>query len=155
MENVFKVPRSNASIVYYKRKFSVLNLTVVLNKIVYNAMWDESLCGREGVHIANALVTILKEIVEDNPLLEHLTLWSDSCVPQNRNSIMSTAIQYFLNSSASKNLKQIDQKFSESGHGLVQEVDSAHSIIERFLRKKCIYFHRDWLKNSEKFLNEN
>lgn len=129
---------SNASTVYYRRKFAKLNLTVAINKIIYNAMWDESLCGREGTHIANALIKILKRIADDNPMLEHLTLWSDSCVPQNRNSIMSAAIQYFLNTTES-NLKKIDQKFSESGHGQVQEVDSAHSVIERFLRNKFIY----------------
>lgn len=132
MENVFQLPISNASKIYYRRKFSVLNLTVVINKIVYCAMWNELLCGREGTHIANALIKVLKLIVEDNTSLEHLTLWSDSCVPQNRNSIMSAAIMNFLNSSASKNLKQIDQKFSEPGHGQIQEVGPTASLKNSF-----------------------
>lgn len=139
MENVFQLPISNASVVYYRRKFAVLNLTLVMNGVVYCAMWDESLCGREGTHIANALIKILKRVLADNPWIEHLTLWSDSCTPQNRNSIMSAALQCFLDSDESFNLRRIDQKFSEAGHGLVQEVDCAHSVIERFLRKKFIY----------------
>ena len=49
-------------------------------------MWPESTCGRAGTHLVNALVTGLKEIVVDNPVLEGLTLWSDSCIPQNQNS---------------------------------------------------------------------
>lgn len=139
MENVFQLPISNACVVYYRRKFAVLNLTLVINKVVYCAMWDESLCGREGTHIANALIKILKRILADNPWIEHLTLWSDSCTPQNRNSIMSAALQCFLNSEESVNLRCIDQKFSEAGHGQVQEVDSAHSVIERNLRNKFIH----------------
>lgn len=139
MENVFQLPISNASVVYYLRKFAVLNLTLVINGVVYCAMWDESLCGREGTHIANALIKILKRVLADNPWIEHLILWSDSCTPQNRNSIMSAALQCFLDSNESFNLRQIDQKFSEAGHGLVQEVDCAHSVIERHLRNKFIH----------------
>lgn len=101
-------------------------------------MWDESLCGREGTHIANALIKLLKRITQDNPLLQRLTIWSDSCVPQNRNSIVSAAIQRFLDSSVSW-LGEIDQKFSEAGHSQIQEVDTAHSVIEKFLRRKFIY----------------
>lgn len=138
MENVFQVPITNASIAYYSRKFSVLSFTLVLNKTVYNAMWNEALCGREGTHIANALIKLLTRIVQDNPHLEELTLWTDSCVPQNRNSIVSAAIQRFIDSSVS-HLKRIEQKFSEAGHGQIQEVDTAHSVIEKFLRGKFIY----------------
>lgn len=82
---------------------------------------------------------VLKRIVLDNPEKEKLTLWSDSCVPQNRNSYMSAAIQEFLNSNHSGNLQIIDHKYSEAGHGEVQNVDCAHSIIEKFLRGKFIY----------------
>lgn len=146
MENVFQLPISNASVVYYRRKFAVLNLTLVMNGVVYCAMWDESLCGREGTHIANALIKILKRILAENTWIEHLTLWSDSCTPQNRNSIMSAALQSFLDSDESFNLRQINQKFSESGHGLVQEVDNAHSVIERILRNKFVYSPPSLLK---------
>lgn len=138
MENVFQLPITNASIAYYCRKFSLLSFTAVINKTVYNAMWNESLCGREGTHIANALIKVLNRITQDHPFLEYLTLWSDSCVPQNRNSLISAAIQRFLDSSVSR-LEQIDQKFSEAGHSQVQPVDNAHSVIEKSLRHKFIY----------------
>lgn len=138
MENVFQLPITNASIAYYSRKFSVLSFTAVINKTVYNAMWNESLCGREGTHIANALIKLLMRITQDNPDLEYLIIWSDSCVPQNRNSIVSAAIQRFIDSSVSR-IKEIVQKFSEAGHSQIQEVDTAHSVIEKFLRRKFIY----------------
>ncbi|KAG5883677.1 hypothetical protein JTB14_014665 [Gonioctena quinquepunctata] len=102
--------------------------------MVYNAIWHEMICGRSGVHLAKALIRILKSVVNDNPKLKRIILWSDSCVPQNRNSIMSFALQHFLNSPDSKNLKVIGQKFSEPGHGTEQEIDLAHSCIERYIR---------------------
>lgn len=138
MENIFQLPITNASIAYYSRKFSVFSFTAVINKTVYNAMWNEALCGREGTHIANALIKLLTRITQDNPDLEHLTIWSDSCVPQNRNSLVSAAIQRFIDSSVSS-IEHIDQKFSEAGHSQIQEVDTAHSVIEKFLRRKFIY----------------
>lgn len=139
LENVFQLPIANASILFYLRKFATYNLTVVVNKIVYNVFWNEFVCGRAGTHLASALVKALKRIVLDNPEKEELTLWSDSCVPQNRNSYMSAAIQGFLNSNHSGCIQTIDHKYSEAGHGEVQNVDCAHSVIEKFLRGKFIY----------------
>lgn len=95
MENVFQMPIANASQLFYLRKFGVYVLTVFFNKTVYNVMWNEFICGREGTHLASALIKALKEIVLDNPQLEELILWSDSCVPQNRNSYVSGASTLF------------------------------------------------------------
>lgn len=50
LENVFQLPIANASILFYLRKFGVYNLTVVVNKIVYNVFWNEFICGRAGTH---------------------------------------------------------------------------------------------------------
>lgn len=67
MENVFQLPITNALNVF-------LNFTAAVNRTGYNVMWNESLCGRKGTHIANALINVLQRITLDNPLLEHLTL---------------------------------------------------------------------------------
>ena len=50
--------------------------------------------GRGSNEIASALTLVLEKVVEKFP--ESLTLWSDSCVPQNRNSIMCFALKKFL-----------------------------------------------------------
>lgn len=141
LENTFSLPKANISSFFYKMKLCCYNLTAHLDKtkVVYNAIWHEFICGRAGVHIANALVKILKKVCEDNPQIEKLILWSDSCVPQNRNSIMSFALQHFLNSSDSSNLKIIEQKYGEPGHGNVQEIDAAHSCIERYIKNLEIW----------------
>lgn len=136
LQNTFSLPKSNISKNFYKMKLCCYNFTghCNVNNTVYNAIWHEFMCGRAGVHIANALIRILKEVVKDNPNLEKLILWSDSCVPQNKNSIMSFALQWFLQTAHRGKLQIIEQKFGEPGHGNVQEIDNAHSCIERYLR---------------------
>lgn len=85
--------------------------------------------GRGGNDIASALIKILEEVLLDHPNTNRIVTWSDSCVPQNRNSIMSFAMADFL-----KRHPQIDKitmKFSTPGHSAVQEVDNMHSHIEK------------------------
>lgn len=75
----------------------------------------------------------MEAVFADNKTLKNLILWSDSCVPQNRNSFMSYAIAYFLQLNPS--IESITMKFSTPGHSCVQEIDSVHSCIERVLDK--------------------
>lgn len=75
----------------------------------------------------------------DLPQITKLILWLDSCVPQNKNYVMSTALKCFLKSDDAKNLRIVEQKFSEPGRGNLQEVDAAYSVIERFVRKLEIF----------------
>jgi hypothetical protein len=70
-----------------------------------------------------------------------ITLWSDSCVSQNKNSIMTFAMTNSI-----KNHSQINEiilKFSTPDHGCVQEIDNIHSFIEKTLN------------NSEYFSSKN
>lgn len=106
-------------------------------KKVYCALWPETLSGRAGIDIASAVYKILEKVIQDNPSMGSLILWSDSCVPQNRNSIISFAMADFIKHHA--NLKKITMKFSTPGHSCVQEIDSVHSCIEKVL-SKCEYF---------------
>ena len=122
---------------FYKRKLSVYNLTATLivpgcKKITYCAIWNETLNGRSGNDIASVLLKILSKVVTDHPNLKTMTLWSDSCVPQNRNSINSTAILKFLHDHSG--VEEIVQKYCEPGHSCLQEVDAVHSVIEKHLR---------------------
>lgn len=104
-----------------------------IDRKVYSAVWSKALHSRAGNDIASAVYKILKRVTEYYPFLEELILSSDSCVPQNRNSLMSYAIAHILQVSSS--LKKITMKFSVPGHSCIQEVDSVHSAIERTLRK--------------------
>lgn len=135
LENVLTCPKGDVKNFFYKSKLNVYNMTAHLsiNRTVYCAIWSEAMHGRAGNDIASAIYRILKRVLEDYPLLEELILWSDSCVPQNRNSLLSFAIAHILKTSS--HLKKIQMKFSVPGHSCIQEVDSVHSAIERSLRK--------------------
>ena len=93
--------------------------------------------GRSGNDIASALVAILHKIVQDNPLVTELVLWSDSCVPQNKNSLMSSALILFMQDHPT--IKVIVQKFCEPGHSDIQEIDNIHSQIESGMQNCEIY----------------
>lgn len=97
----------------------------------YCAVWPESLIGRSGNEMASAVHRLLKVILVDHPECRHLILWSDSCVPQNRNSIMAYSLQFLLD--LCPQLCTITQRFCEPGHSSIQDVDNLHNIIGRFL----------------------
>lgn len=52
---------------------------------------------------------------------------------------MSIALIKLSQCDDSKHITSITQKYSEPGHGNVQEVDSVHSLIEKNLRHQEIY----------------
>lgn len=89
--------------------------------------------GRSGNDIASALIKILEAVFADNPQLTCLILWSDSCVPQNKNSLISVFMQKL------PNIISITMKFSTPGHSCNQEIDAVHSCIERVLNKSEYY----------------
>ena len=139
LQNVFALPNAEVSNFFYKRKLSVYNLTAhcSLTKQSYGAVWTENMSGRSGNDIASALVAILHKIVQDNPLVTELVLWSDSCVPQNKNSLMSSALILFMQDHPT--IKVIVQKFCEPGHSDIQEIDNIHSQIESGMQNCEIY----------------
>lgn len=139
MENVFALPQSNISCFFYSRKLNTYNLTAHcnLNKQAYCCIWSEGTHGRQGNDIASALIKILERVVKDFPHINKMILWSDSCVPQNKNSIMSLALMKFLEKYP--DIEEIIQKFCEPGHSSIQEVDNIHSQIQRKLSSVEIF----------------
>lgn len=134
LENVLTIPKTNVGSAFYKRKLNVYNMTAHLKMTthtkIYCGLWHEGIVGRSGNDMASAVQAILTTICDQNPIITRIVTWSDSCVPQNRNSIMSTAmISFLLNR---PNIEHIIMKFSTPGHSGIQLVDNAHSQIEKF-----------------------
>ena len=129
LENVITLPKADVSSFFYKRKLTLYNLTAITNlRHGYCAIWTEITAGRAGNDIASAFISILKQIIKDNPDVVDLLCWSDSCVPQNRNSHISQATLEFLQKNQSIN--SITMTYSLPGHSCVQEVDNMHKQIE-------------------------
>ena len=133
LQNVFALPTADVSNFFYRRKLNVYHMTAhcSADKRGYGAIWYEGQNGRSGNDIASSVMKLLDAIVKENsddPRISHLTLWSDSCVPQNRNSIFSTAVKLFLKDHPQ--VLTIEHKFSQPGHSSIQEFDNLHSQIE-------------------------
>ena len=81
LENVLTLPKadvSNVSYFFYRRKLSCYNLTGYLSvdKSAFCCIWTEALCGPKGNDIVSAVIKILKNIVQQNSHIPHLTLHS-------------------------------------------------------------------------------
>ena len=139
LQNVISLPRANISSFFYRRKLAVYNLTAhcSTNKRGYCAIWNEGMSGRSGNDIASSVVKILQTISTDNPQVTRLTLWSDSCISQNKNRVMSLAVMHYLESQSQ--VESILQKFGTPGHSPIQEVDNLHSQIEKTLSRAEIF----------------
>jgi len=138
LENVISLPKADIKNFFYRRKLNTFNLTAHCSKskTAYNAIWCEAVAGRGANEISSALVAILKAVKADHPDVKSYTLWSDSCVSQNRNSVMTFALKRFM---IDNNVDEIIQKYSCPGHSAIQEVDNIHSQIEKVLRAREVF----------------
>lgn len=138
LQNVLNIPRAEISSFYYRRKLNIYNLTGYFSttKTVYCTLWDETQSGRTGNDLASAFMKMLEVIHSENEFTDLIT-WSDSCIPQNRNSFISNAVLHFLKENP--NINSLIMKYSLPGHSCCQEVDSAHSLIEKAMKKTEIY----------------
>jgi len=116
LQNVITLPRSNVSCMFYKRKLTVYNMTghLSIDKKAFCVIWNEAQAGRAGNDIASAVSRMLDEVMKLHPELKTITIWSDSCIPQNKNSFMSAANLEFM--SRHRTLESVTQKYWEPGH---------------------------------------
>ena len=103
LENVFALSRTTVSSAFYKCKLNVYNLTAFVNrtKEPFCAVWTETTAGRSGNDLASAIIHLLEAITSRHSDTNSPILWSDSCVPQNRNQILSYALQLFIDTKKS------------------------------------------------------
>jgi len=102
------------------------------------------------------VITVLEAIVKkhtSDPRIKNMILWTDSCVPQNRNSLLATAIKKFLEQHPE--IESVQQKFCEPGHSSIQEVDNIHSQVERVCRHAEIYSPVGLMKLLKKVNSKN
>lgn len=116
-----------ASSMYYKTKLYVHNFTV-FNQATADVccyLWDETNGGLEASVFATMVLDYLSYMIENTPTLCNISLFSDGCGYQNRNTILSNALLKF---EIDQNVT-VTQNFLEKGHTQM-EVDSVHHTIE-------------------------
>ena len=129
LENVINLPKAEVGSCFYKRKLNLYNLTTITSdKQGYCAIWIELTSDRVRDDISSAFSAILKKIVTYNPNKTEFICWSDSCIPQNRNSHIPQAILEFLH--RIRSIKSVTLKYSTASHSCVQEVNNMHQKIE-------------------------
>ena len=138
LQNVVTLPKAEVSSFFYKKKLTMYNLTAKIStKKGYCAVWNELISGRAGNDLASELIAILKQVISDQLGVEHIVCWSDSCVPQNRNSYISHDIIHFISENPA--IKTISMTYSLPGSSGVQEVDNMHKQIDDVMKLTEFY----------------
>ena len=136
VQAVLICPRLYASALYYKTKLASHNFTMynLKTKHVKCFYWHEA----EGDVSANTFASCIRNCLADilsDPQIVKITIFSDGCGYQNRNSTLSNVMLDF----AVANKIEIVQKYLEKGHTQM-EVDNVHSCVEQKLKRRNIYY---------------
>lgn len=127
---------------FYKRKLANFNFTVydTATKNGYCYFWNET----EGKREANEIATCLMRFLDEIPVsVKQVSMFSDCCPGQNRNSILPAMLNFVVKNSV--HLESVELKFLQSGHTMM-ECDSMHSTIETKSHKSNVMSPGDWVK---------
>ncbi|KAG5864145.1 hypothetical protein JTB14_022009 [Gonioctena quinquepunctata] len=126
LQQVLHLPVSNESAIFYKRRLSNYNLTYydIVTKACKCFIWHEGISKRESCEIATCIYRVLQSY--DNNNVQFVSLYSDGCGGQNKNSIVAAMLLFAV--VQSRNIESITLRYFESYHGQ-NEGDSVHSCI--------------------------
>ena len=132
LQQVMYVPMSNLDEVFYKSRLACYNFTTYEMASCEGTcfFWHEGLAKRGSREIASCLNKLLEGLEKEKK--KHVFLFSDSCIGQNKNSIVVSCFMRFLETSQS--IETITMRYFEPEHGQ-NSGDSMHSACEREVRQ--------------------
>jgi len=138
LQGVLLAPSINSSCSYFKTKLSVHNFTIfnVASRDAMCYVWHEA----QGGLTANEFTSCLMDFLSTCTQARKVIIYSDGCVYQNKNAVLSSALSAF----STETNTEIEHKYLVKGHTHM-EVDSMHSVIERRLQKTQIYSPLEYL----------
>lgn len=96
LQQVISLPQSRESLVFYKRRFHLFNLTLyeLVSKECYCSVWDETASCRGSSEISTCVLRYLN--LCDHQKRRTVHLFCDGCPGQNKNSIIASMLIYFM-----------------------------------------------------------
>jgi hypothetical protein len=143
LQKQLNTPQDNTGILYYLRKLSTYNSTVVeaagnnLTATCY--VWNEVEGKRGANEVASCVRQFILKIKEEKPEVEEIRIWADNCFGQNKNKYMFAMLLML----AHKLRVTIKMRFLETGHTMM-ESDCVHGHIEDAARNKSVYTSEQW-----------
>lgn len=139
LEAVLTTPKGSAGQIFYLRKLAIYNLTVynLGNQDGVCYLWDET----QGKRGSNEIASCIYNYVLSHPETKEVTMMSDGCGGQQKNSNFSAMCLRLI--SVHPNLNLINHKFFETGH-TEMECDSIHSKIEKKAKFVPVYTPEGW-----------
>lgn len=126
LQQVIYLPISKESAIFYKSRLSNFNFTFydLATRECFCFIWNEAISKRGSSEIATCIFRVIEDYHKKS--IKNITLFSDGCLGQNKNSIIPAMLMYCLNKFLS--LETISIRYFETSHGQ-NEGDAAHSAI--------------------------
>lgn len=135
LQAVLPCPKGEVSLMYYKSKLNLLNLTVCELKqdSVFCFTWHEGEGGRGSCEIATCVYNYMREKVQNTTDDIEFIFYSDNCSGQQKNKYVFSMYLYAVENLP---IKSITHNFLIKGHSQ-NEGDNVHSMIEKQI-KRCL-----------------
>ena len=132
LEQVIYLPKSPQSQIFYKRRLSNFNFTVyeLASRDGWCFLSHEGETRRGSCEIASYLHRYLCSLDERG--VKQVEFYCDGCTGQNKNSIIPTMLQHFIDKA--KSVQSVTVRYFPTNHGQ-SEGDAMHSVIERNVRR--------------------
>ena len=93
-ESLLLAPLNDSGLMFFHSKLNLHNFMFydLLTKDVLNYVWSENNGDIKSSNFVTCYIDFLTKLLEENPSLNEIILWSDGCTYQNRCNILSSAL---------------------------------------------------------------